>query len=134
MSYKEAVEEAAEVSKPSATLDPKQNNTSMRRPQNCQDKASMNLRLEMRYIAMGSEIEYMKRHTVICRILGWWPQESILKWWISQKWKMKDSVDLRLCEKGFFNAIFTHTEDRDKVFEDGPYFHNSSGLHMRCWT
>jgi hypothetical protein len=42
-------------------------------------------------------------------------------------------VDLHLGSKGFFTVVFMNLEDRDKVFEGGPYFHASVGLYMRPW-
>jgi len=33
--------------------------------------------------------------------------------------------------KGFFMVVFMNLEDRDRVFEGGPYFHASDGLYMR---
>jgi hypothetical protein len=42
-------------------------------------------------------------------------------------------VELHLGLKGIFIAISMNLEDRDKVFEGGPYFHASAGLYMRPW-
>jgi hypothetical protein len=42
-------------------------------------------------------------------------------------------VELHLDSKGFFTTIFLNLEDRDRVFEGGPYFHASSGLYMQPW-
>jgi hypothetical protein len=42
-------------------------------------------------------------------------------------------VELHLGSKGFFTVVFMNLEDRDKVFEGGPYFHASAGLYMRSW-
>jgi hypothetical protein len=40
-------------------------------------------------------------------------------------------VELHLGSKGFFTIVFMNLEDRDRVFEGGPYFHASTGLYMR---
>jgi hypothetical protein len=42
-------------------------------------------------------------------------------------------VDLKLGSKGFFMTIFNLTEDRERVFQNGPYFFNSTGLYVRIW-
>jgi hypothetical protein len=46
----------------------------------------------------------------------------------------KGKIDLQLGSKGFFTTVFTEPGERDKVFEEGPYFFNSIGLHMQFWT
>jgi len=45
-------------------------------------------------------------------------------------------VELHLGSKGFFTEVFIDLEDKDRVFEGGPYFHASAGLYMqgkRIW-
>jgi hypothetical protein len=54
--------------------------------------------------------------------------------WIKARWKVKGRIDLELGSKGFFTTIFSDPSEREKVFEEGPYFFNSVGLHMRYWT
>jgi hypothetical protein len=54
--------------------------------------------------------------------------------WVSSRWKVKGQVDLKLGSKGFFTTIFSNPSDRDKVFEEGPYFFNFVGLHLHYWT
>jgi hypothetical protein len=45
----------------------------------------------------------------------------------------KGQVDLKLGSKGFFTTIFSNPSDREKVFKEGPYFFNSTGLHL-CYS
>jgi hypothetical protein len=33
-----------------------------------------------------------------------------------------------------FTTIFSNLEDRDRVFENDPYFFSSAGLYLRPWT
>jgi hypothetical protein len=54
--------------------------------------------------------------------------------WIKSRWKVKGDISLKLGSKGFFTMIFTCSEDRNKVFDEGPYFFNSTGLHLRYWS
>jgi hypothetical protein len=39
-----------------------------------------------------------------------------------------------LAPKGFFTIILYNLEDKDRIFENGPYFFNSAGLFLRYWT
>lgn len=41
--------------------------------------------------------------------------------------------DLQLGSKGFLIAIFRNLEDKDQIFENGPYFFNSVGLSLHYW-
>ena len=54
-------------------------------------------------------------------------------WWINVTWKPLEHFDLHLGAKGFFTFIFLNLEDRNKIFEGGPYFFNSIGLFLRPW-
>jgi hypothetical protein len=42
-------------------------------------------------------------------------------------------VELHLGSKGFFTEVFINLEDRDRIFEGGPYFHASAELYMQPW-
>jgi hypothetical protein len=76
----------------------------------------------------------MKDHALIGKFMGIWPSEKSLMGWVSSRWKIKGKVDLKLGSKGFFTTIFSNPADRNKVFDEGPYFFNSVGLHLRYWT
>jgi hypothetical protein len=39
-----------------------------------------------------------------------------------------------LGSKGFFTIIFHNLEDRNRIFDGGPYFYNTAGLFLRFWT
>ena len=75
----------------------------------------------------------MKDHALIAKFIGIWPPERALVGWIEKYWKPKGGFDLRLGEKGFFTIIFYHVEDRNHIFEGGPYFFNSAGLFLTLW-
>eukprot|EP00253_Pinus_taeda_P004972 PITA_04972 len=76
---------------------------------------------------------YMKDHALICKFIGYWPTEKELNRWIHQRWRPKGHIDLKLGVKGFFTAIFANLEDKERVFEEGPYFMNNVGLFMKHW-
>jgi hypothetical protein len=63
--------------------------------------------------------------------MGIWPSEKALQLLIKERWKVKDQIDMQLGSKGFFTSVFMESGEQDKVFEEGPYFFNSVGLHMR---
>ena len=41
--------------------------------------------------------------------------------------KPKGGINLHLGSKGFFTVVFTSLEDKDRVFEGGPYFYAAAG-------
>jgi hypothetical protein len=73
--------------------------------------------------------DQMKTHALIYKLMGLWPTEITLCNWIKYHWKPNREVDLHLGLKGFFTAVFMNLEDRDRVFEGGPYFHASARLY-----
>ena len=77
--------------------------------------------------------DYMKEHAVICKFMGIWPSERALKGWIQAKWNPKGTIELQLGSKEFFTVVFALLEDKDRIFEGGPYFFNSVGLYMTFW-
>jgi hypothetical protein len=72
----------------------------------------------------------MKYHALIKKFLGLWPSERNLARWIKTWWNPKGEYDLHFISKGFFTIIFYNLEDKDRVFENGPYFFNSVGLYL----
>jgi hypothetical protein len=39
-----------------------------------------------------------------------------------------------MSSRGFFIVIFYNLEDKDKIFEGGPYFYNSDNIYLCFWT
>lgn len=56
--------------------------------------------------------------------------EKMLGSWINTYWKPRGGYDLKLGAKWFFTVIFYNVEDKNRVFEGGPYFLNSAGLYL----
>jgi hypothetical protein len=79
-------------------------------------------------------MQFMREHALIGKFLGLWPAEKDLIKWIKHWWNPKGDYELQLSSKGFFTVIFYNLEDKDRVFENGPYFFNSAGLFLRFWT
>lgn len=75
----------------------------------------------------------MVAYVVISKFMGLWPTEKALQAWIKNHWKPKGEITLHLGSKGFFTVVFANMEDKDKVFEGGPYFYVVVGLYMWPW-
>ena len=93
-------------------------------------KAKITPSLIIRSKGLASHIEYMKDHTLIAKFIRFWPTEKDLIWWINHHWKPKGGYELRLGAKGFFTVVFYNVEDKNRIFEGGPYFYNSTGLYL----
>jgi hypothetical protein len=91
-----------------------------------------------KYIIRSPRIEeqkqYMRDYALVGKFLGLWPSERDLIKWIQHWWKPKGHYDLQLGSKGFFTIILHNLEDRNRIFDGGPYFYNSAGLFLRFWT
>jgi hypothetical protein len=82
---------------------------------------------------VGEHTQFMKKNALIVKLLGLWPSKGDLMHWIKTWWNMKGDYDVQLGLKGFFTIIFYNLEDKDRVFEDGPYFYNSARLFLKFW-
>jgi hypothetical protein len=47
--------------------------------------------------------------------------------WIKDWWNPKGDYEVQLNSKGFFMIILYSLEDKDRIFDNGPYFYNSAG-------
>jgi len=117
-------------SKPTADV---QREPGRRGPGHCIPKSSAIPSLALKSENLRRKIQHMKDHALIGKFIGIWPNEKALQWWIQTYWKPKGHIDLQLGSKGFFTIIFFNVEDRNRVFEGGPYFFNSAGLYLRYW-
>jgi len=77
--------------------------------------------------------EHMGTYAIICKFMGLWPTKKALQTWIKYYSKPKGSIDLHLGLKGLFTVVFTNIEDKDRIFEGGPYFYAAAGLYMQPW-
>jgi hypothetical protein len=83
---------------------------------------------------VGEHTQFMQEHALIGKFLGLWPSERDLNKWIKHWWNPKGDYEVQLSSKGFFTIILYNLEDKDRIFENGPYFFNSAGLFLRYWT
>jgi hypothetical protein len=90
-----------------------------------------------KYVINSPRIEeqkqYMRDHALVGKLLGLWPSERDLVKWIQYWWKPKGHYEIQLGSKGFFTIILHNLEDRNRIFDGGPYFYNSAGLFLRFW-
>jgi hypothetical protein len=103
-------------------------------PGKCIPQAPIALKYVIKSTRVGEHMQFMKDHALIGKFLGIWPSEKDLIKWIKHWWNPKGDYELQLSSKGFFTIIFYSLEDKDRVFENGPYFYNSAGLYLRFWT
>jgi hypothetical protein len=82
---------------------------------------------------VGEHTQFMREHSLIGKILGLWPLERDLMRWIKDWWNPKGDYEAQLNSKGFFTIILYNLEDKDKIFDNGPYFYNSTRLFLRLW-
>jgi hypothetical protein len=103
-----------------------------------QENAFPNLIKPPRYLIsstrVGEHTQFMREHALIGKFLGLWPSERDLLRWIKDWWNPKGDYKVQLSSKGFFMIILYNLEDKDKIFDNGPYFYNSAGLFLRFWT
>ena len=99
----------------------------------CVPKSKIVSKLQISLERVMEDIQYMKEHALIDKFFRIWPTEKTLVWWINTTWKPQGNCDLQLEEKGFFMIIFFNEEERNRIFDNGPYFLNSAGLFLRPW-
>jgi len=99
----------------------------------CKPKSNIIPRVILSDLALQAHRDHMTEYTVICKFMGMWLTERALHIWIRSHWKPKGEIHLHMGSKGFFTVVFTSLEDKDRVFEGGPYFYAVAGLYMRPW-
>lgn len=85
----------------------------------CKPAATHMPEVELPAHRINARIQYMRDHALIGKFIGFWSNEKALRAWINVKWHPKGQIDLHLGPKGFFTAIFTCLEDRNRFFEGG---------------
>ena len=85
----------------------------------------------IRSTGIGEHTHFMREHALIRKFLGLWPSERDLLRWIKYWWNPKGDYEVHLSSNGFFTIILYNLEDKDKIFDNGPYFYNSAGLLLR---
>jgi hypothetical protein len=100
----------------------------------CIPQAPVAPRYVIKTTRIGEHTQFMRDHALIGKFLGLWPSEKDLAHWIKAWWNPKGDYELQLSSKGFFTVIFYNLEDKDRIFEGGPYFYNSVGLYLCFWT
>lgn len=94
----------------------------------CKPKAEITPQVILNDPALQEHMEHMGTYAIICKFMGLWPTKKALQTWIKYHWKPKGSIYLHLGSKGFFTIVFSNIEDKDRIFEGGPYF------FCCCWS
>jgi hypothetical protein len=100
----------------------------------CIPQMDKTLRYLISSTGVGEHTQFMREHTLIGKFLGLWPFERDLNKWIKHWWNPKGDYEVQISSKGFFTIILYNPEDRDRIFENGSYFYNSTGLFLHFWT
>jgi hypothetical protein len=91
----------------------------------------------LRYLISSTRVaehtQFMREHALIGNFLGLWPSEWDLLRWIKDWWNPKGDYEVQLNSKGVFMIILYNLEDTDRIFDNRPYFYNSTGLFLRFW-
>ena len=66
---------------------------------------------------------------------GFWPSPCSAEVWLNKNWRtlIQGEVQQIFCGKGYFAFIFEKKEDRDLIFQNGPYFMGPRGMHLNKW-
>jgi len=99
----------------------------------CKPVAAERPNIELPSQRINTQIQFMKDHALIGKLIGFWPTEKALQLWIAAKWKTKGHITLQLGPKGFFMVVFNYIEDQHMVIDGGPYFFNAADLWLRDW-
>jgi hypothetical protein len=75
----------------------------------------------------------MKDYALVGKFIKLCPSKCDLIKWIHKWWNPKGNYDLQLGFKGFFTIILDNLEDRNHIFDRGPYYFNLVVLFLRFW-
>ena len=78
-------------------------------------------------------IEILANKGFLCQLLGARIQHRAIKYCVSQAWDTIGEVTINYHTNGYFLSLFSMKEDRDHIFQGGPWFYNKSSLFMKPW-
>jgi hypothetical protein len=73
---------------------------------------------------------------LIGQFTGLWPSPKSTESWVNRNWAplIKESVTSYFLGRGYFLFEFTSKDDKDLIFQNGPYFMGPQGLYLNKWT
>jgi len=73
---------------------------------------------------------------LIDQFTGLWPSPKSTENWVIRNWVplIKENVTSYFLGRGYFLFEFTSKEDKDLIFQNGPYFMGPQGLYLNNWT
>jgi hypothetical protein len=72
----------------------------------------------------------MRKHALIDKFLGLWPSKRDIMRWIKDWLNPKGDYEMQHSSKGIFTIILYNLEDKDRIFDNGPYFFNSTNIFL----
>ena len=73
---------------------------------------------------------------LVGQFIGLWPSPKSIEIWVSKNWAplIKNSVTSYFLGRGYFLFEFTAKEDKNLIFQNGPYFMGPQALYLNKWT
>lgn len=70
------------------------------------------------------------------KFTGLWPSPKTTETWVNKNWAplIKSSTTSYFLGRGFFLFKFTSKDDKDLIFQNGPYFMGPQALYLNRWT
>ena len=78
----------------------------------------------------------LAERALVGQFTGLWPSPKTTESWVARNWAplIKDRVTSYFLGKGFFLFEFSDKDDKDLIFQNGPYFMGPQGLYLKKWT
>lgn len=89
--------------------------------------------VEIRSTRVSSGIKLLTNQGLICRFLGYRIQPSAIEAWVHRTWEIKGDLIVSHYSNGYFLVTFATEDDRDAIFQGGPWFYGRAGLFMKPW-
>ena len=73
---------------------------------------------------------------LIGQFTGRWPSPKPIDGWVQRSWHplIFDGIHNHFVGRGYYVFVFDSAEDRDLIFQNGPYFMGPQGIYLNKWT
>lgn len=78
----------------------------------------------------------LAERALVGQFTGLWPSPKTTETWVNKNWAplIKRSITSYFLGRGFFLFEFTSKDDKDLIFQNGPYFIGPQALYLNRWT
>eukprot|EP00253_Pinus_taeda_P026670 PITA_26670 len=78
----------------------------------------------------------LAEQALVGQFIGLWPSPKSTEIWVNKNSAplIKNDVTSYFLGRGFFLFEFTSKDDKDLIFQNGPYFMGPQGLYLNKWT